>query len=127
MGGGWGGLEISRDPSLRQHFKKTFMNKIELSKRKYFSMSCLFKYYVSILGGWGVQAHAYYADMGGWGVWNNGKHAYVILLHSLTSHRIVCYRTSADKLYLSQLKFAAHYSSAVSIISKGTILLREAF
>ena len=31
--------------------KKTFINKSKLSKKKYFSMNSLFKYYVSILGG----------------------------------------------------------------------------
>ena len=55
------------------------------------------------------------------------KYSKVMPADPLANHWVVCYRVSADKLYLSQLKFAAHYSSAVSIISKGTILLREAF
>ena len=49
------------------------------------------------------------------------KYSIVLPADPFTSHWVVCYRISADKWYLSHLKFAAHYSSAVSIISKGTI------
>ena len=46
-------------------------------------MSCLFKYYVNILGGgWGSWPKLIMLTQGGWGVWNNGKHGYIILAHS---------------------------------------------
>ena len=49
-------------------FKTPLLAKQTYKKKMYFSMSCLFKYYVSILGGgWRVQAHAYYAYIGGVG------------------------------------------------------------
>ena len=47
-------------------------------------MSCLFKYYVSILrGGGGARPMLIMLTQGGVRVWNNGKHAYVILAHFL--------------------------------------------
>ena len=47
-------------------------------------MSCLFKYYVSILGGVGGPGPCLLClHRGGWGVCNHGKHPYVVLAHSL--------------------------------------------
>ena len=61
-------MEIFLGPFPETTFKKTFINKTELSKKVFFH-----EFLVQVLckhfrGGWGVQAHAYYAYTGGVGV-----------------------------------------------------------
>ena len=64
-----------------------------------------FKYYISILGGWGVWGHAYFAYLGG--VQNWGKPAYIKLACSLINSHVL-FKTYIFIIYLLKIHWKKH-------------------
>ena len=62
-----GGLAIFWDPSFRYHFKKPLLTKQNYRKKVFFHELLVQVLRKHFRGGWGVQAHAYFAYTGGGG------------------------------------------------------------